>query len=313
MDEISHAGQDAGEKIDPPDVTPITSKIATWLRRHGYPFELQVGRQLTDAGFPDVLHGRFYRDVTTGVSREIDVLAIRHVFRDGGPVLSAQLVVECKHGARPWIVMASTAGADEVQFPSRFLPGRLTGAVLEQAELPIVDRGSQHGTGLTLAAYGFDAIRGHNVVQADDLNGARGKDGDSRHNPAFNALQSVVAATTALAAAADQQALPQLHVGEAVRGAAFRLPVIVCNAPLFRLTLDGQNEPHVEAIEEIAVGAPSMAGDAGGIVLVRIVRPGQALQALAARALADVERTADILASQWPTYAQRAKQRLTGY
>jgi hypothetical protein len=160
---------------EPEDDLP--NRVRGWLSREGYPFELRIGRQLRQERYHDIEHGRYYRDPETEKWREIDIVAtalaepyfVKGESQARPPIMSVRLVVECKHGDRPWVIMASPAMPSDSQFPSSYLNSRITRAVLNQAEMPNVDPGGQHGSGLRLSAFGFGKYRGHNAVQTSRL------------------------------------------------------------------------------------------------------------------------------------------------
>lgn len=94
----------------------VVRDVAAWLKTQGYPLEYETARILRSAGFR-VEQGRHWMDTDPfsdePVPREIDVLAT--AAPDDWPAkrgaAAVQLVVECKHGTGPWIVMAGSRGA----------------------------------------------------------------------------------------------------------------------------------------------------------------------------------------------------------
>ena len=298
--------------------------MRNWLLREGYPFELKIGRHLRDAGYHDIAHGRFFRDLDTDKWREIDVIAsaLAKPSYEGGegharpPLIGIQLVVECKHGNRPWVVMASPTSPGYNQLPSSFLEGRVATAVLKQAEMPDISPGGSSGSGLSLAAFGFGAFLGHNVVQTaaltkiDPEGGQLASELQGQPNAAYSAVRSVVAAAGAIAKKVHDGRIEQLKLKEPLNGMTMVLPVIVCNAPMFRLSLSEGGEESLNEIDEAAIAAPPSGDRDGGLRLVRIVRPGGPLDALARRAIADGELVASILRDRWPEYSGRALRSL---
>lgn len=301
----------AGEKTVTGHREKLHDKVREWLSKQGYPLELEVGRQLRSAGFHDVYHGRFFRDPVTGKWRENDLLAVRHIFqerREGpveAPLITVQFVIECKRSTKPWVVLASVARGVELQFPSGFLSGRIARALVAQAEMPNLGAGTQHGTGISLEAFGFDEVRGHGVVQAELGKGTR----PNRRNAAYNAVRSAVAAATALANRADRHELAQLK-SRKLAGAALRLPIVVCAAPLFLLRLDENGREQLTEVDEAVVGAPPTTDADQSLMLVRIVKPGVPLLRLCERAFADAAKIRSVLRSGWNEHMQRIVSRL---
>ena len=302
----------------------LKRKVRDWLLREGYPFELRIGRQLLGAGFHDIAHGRFFRDLDTEKWREIDVMAFalaKPFFEQGEgqsrpPLIGVRFVVECKHGHRPWVVMASPTSPAQNQFPSSFLEGRVATALLRQAEMPDISPGGASGTGLSLEAFSFGAYLGHNVVQTAALTRSESKgdklgpESQGQPNAAYSAVRSVVAAAGAVAKQVNDAQIEQLKLKQPLSGMSVILPVIVCNAPMFRLSLSEGGEESLDEIDEAAIAAPPSGDRDGGLRLVRIVRPGAPLNALARRAIADAETVATILRDRWPEYSRRAMQSL---
>ncbi|MDQ3690680.1 MAG: hypothetical protein M3406_11740 [Chloroflexota bacterium] len=90
----------------------VVRDVAEWLHTQGYPLEYETARILRSAGFR-VEQGRHWMDVDPiteeQVPRELDVLATSAA--DGWPQTrssAVQLVVECKHGIGPWIILGGS-------------------------------------------------------------------------------------------------------------------------------------------------------------------------------------------------------------
>ena len=303
----------------------LTQKVRGWLTRVGYPFELRVGQQLRRAGFFSVQYGRYFRDPEAEKWREIDLVATAMSephFADGAgqsspPIVGVRLVVECKHGDRPWVVLASKTDPPDNQFPSSFVNGRVPAALLRQAETPNISSGSQHGSGLQLRAFSFGRFRGHNVVQAANLNATSrqgeeqpggnhsARDSNAGMNAAYAALRSVTSAAAAIARLSDERDQQRLTHGNPLTGVTLALPVIVCNARLFRLVLTEDGREQLDEVQEVAIAGPPV-GDEGTSKIVHVVRFGEPLNQLAARCLADANAIAAILQQNWPEYSARA-------
>jgi hypothetical protein len=106
----------------------LVADVREWLQRKGYPLEYEVARTMRAAGFR-VEQGRYWLDVDPETDsykpREIDVLATDAPDdwpgepSDGA---TAQIVVECKSGAGPWIVL--TDDREGQPLPDAFVAAR---------------------------------------------------------------------------------------------------------------------------------------------------------------------------------------------
>lgn len=81
----------------------INKKIADWLEKQGYPFEMFVAQQFKKLGF-SVNQSVFYKDDESGKFREIDVIAYAN--REiNGVWFNITFIVECKvSNDKPWII-----------------------------------------------------------------------------------------------------------------------------------------------------------------------------------------------------------------
>jgi hypothetical protein len=88
-------------------VSELESKIKSWLDDQGYPLEMRVACAFRRAGFR-VLQSEYYADPTSGVQREIDVVA--HVDRRFEKLLvRIEFVVECKSSkSKPWVMFCAS-------------------------------------------------------------------------------------------------------------------------------------------------------------------------------------------------------------
>jgi hypothetical protein len=87
---------------------PLDARVASWLRSQGYPLEMLTAQAFRAAGF-GVAQAEFYRDASTGESREIDVIASRWV-RIEKSIVECAIVIECKVSRdKPWVLFTSEA------------------------------------------------------------------------------------------------------------------------------------------------------------------------------------------------------------
>jgi hypothetical protein len=100
-----------GNPVEEQDVSndDLKSKVGQWLAREGYPRETRVAHALARHGF-QVTISDYYKDVTSGEYREIDVVA--ELIRSSDPcgkLFRVFLVIECKRGGdKPWVAFTST-------------------------------------------------------------------------------------------------------------------------------------------------------------------------------------------------------------
>ncbi|MEX1187521.1 MAG: hypothetical protein WEA80_13120 [Gemmatimonadaceae bacterium] len=281
-------------------------KVRAWLAKEGYPLELEIGRQLRDAGVNDIEHGHLYRDQRSGKWREVDILGTQFTLtgKPGEPTqppsFTLRFVVECKYSHRPWLVLASESSQVERQFPSGYLLGAVGSAIVRRAEMPNVGRYTTSGSGVTLKAFGLGAMRGHGVVQAL---GAK----KAGPNMAYRAVRSVVAAAGAEAARTDASLLAQVALpGEPrVKQVFLHLPVVVVQGSIFELSLNREGRESLREVEEAGLLAPGPHGKASP-TLVRIVRPGVALKTLVGNAITDAQLLTEVLRPEWADHVRLA-------
>ena len=106
----------------------LEANIRKWLTKVGYPFELEAGRALRDAGW-EVEQGHLYRDPLEDKTREIDVYARLAVGSRDPPVAAkVSLAVECKSSTdKPWIIFTSYQTGPLAGIESQRVPGFLAG------------------------------------------------------------------------------------------------------------------------------------------------------------------------------------------
>jgi hypothetical protein len=81
----------------------LKKKVKSWLESQGYPLEMYVAKKFAEFGF-DIGQSVYYKDIETGKSREIDVIAFKY-FNSYGVWFNLAFVIECKLSRdKPWIV-----------------------------------------------------------------------------------------------------------------------------------------------------------------------------------------------------------------
>jgi hypothetical protein len=83
----------------------LAEKVKNWLSEQGFPLEFRTAAAFQSAGIR-VLQGFYVTDQSSGLSREIDILAKISV--SAAPYLEIGIVVECKWSRdKPWVVFTS--------------------------------------------------------------------------------------------------------------------------------------------------------------------------------------------------------------
>lgn len=86
----------------------LPTKLRTWLKKEGYPFELWAGREFRQSGW-QVFHGTYPE---THKLREIDLDVSWGPYgglREKRGLVSFHLVCECKQSEKPWRVILLTS------------------------------------------------------------------------------------------------------------------------------------------------------------------------------------------------------------
>jgi hypothetical protein len=192
--------------------------IHTWLGQHGFPLEYDVALAFRRVGF-SVQQGVHYLSYGETVPREIDLVAIQPSgIAAVDPTLSVhmEIVVECKHAPRPWLVF--TADADPDESPAGFvLATRVAQAALLET---LVAKRPPFWT--VPPRYGF------NVAQTD-------LEAKQKTNRAYEAV------TAAVNGAVSRLSLHSYD-------AAIAIPVVVLAGPLYEYRTDVAGEPVVAPV-----------------------------------------------------------------
>lgn len=187
------------------------SHVRAWLKDQGYVLEYEAAAALRSAGF-HASQGRTYRDVSTGKTREVDVLA-QALLTANAPDLFA--VVECKRTKVPWVARKVDLFGEDL----RWVPIATQAAVAEFGRRPdMLDRSLPYRS--PTGPVPFD------VVQA--------KTGEP---VAFRAIAQVIDAAYGL-----------LHNRTQFPRPALILPVVMVEAPLFELYYETSGVEQLSAV-----------------------------------------------------------------
>src|SRR5262245_33508036 len=186
-------------------MSDVKESIKKWLKEQGYPLELTVASELGRQKFVATL-ANFYRDPSTGQSRQIDVIASR------GDLLgfhTADLVIECKRANKhPWLLLSADNTSDG------FSPLFEYAITSEKARAALIDIGGLECTFKQLPWMEWEKSRGVGLIPAH----AKGMD------DAFKAVAGVMAAA---------MARRREMLKDTWREAVFVFPVVVVDGLLF--------------------------------------------------------------------------------
>jgi hypothetical protein len=219
-------------------MTDVKEKIKSWLRDEGYPVELRVAAELGRHKISATL-ANFYRDPSTGQSRQIDVIGARS---DWLGFFHAELVIECKRANKhPWLLLSASQTNDGV---SRLFEYALTSEGARRAL--IADGAKDKDAWLDLPWMTWKKSRGVGLIPAF----AKGVD------DAFKAVSGAMAA-----ALARRKELTDDRRHEAI----FVFPVVVVDGLLFECGLDQSHEIELNEIDEARLYFPMHFGEDAGM------------------------------------------------
>jgi hypothetical protein len=253
--------------------------IRRWLDENGYPFELEVGAVLADAGWT-VRHAQPFLDPDTSKVREIDVTAhiaslspLHTVDAAAGPRanplsfdrVDVMLAIECKgkgKGRKAWLTFHSPHDPYTHWFIRRF-PEGLADAV--GAYSVVLGRRLVGLYNLTpqLIAHGV-------TVAFTGEKGADLKDSDKeRPSLAYGALQSALSAAMHFA---SRDAAEAMKAESGIATLRVVVPVVVIESPLYACSLSEKREIQLRATPWTCIRTPSRKGGARPYAVLLIQR-----------------------------------------
>jgi len=220
------------------DASEVRATVEAALDRHGFPFELEVGRAFRGARF-FVQHAVLYSDPETKKVREIDVVATETLrlqdAKPDDPSLQLTLTVECKRTAKDaWVVFSSPRSLSAVSASLMGLPGRVAAVVLGTYASETAFQAP-----LSLFAIGQRAGHGIQAIQLDNQSQSPG---------AYDAVRSALNAAEAFTAQFERRfrsALPR-------RGSPtieLFAPVVLLDGSLFEYSLTEAGKPVLSEID----------------------------------------------------------------
>lgn len=202
-------------------------QLLSWLEKHGYPFELEVGRAFKSHGW-SVDHSSWFGDPESGKPREIDIVArLSASTKLGHERAEWLLAVECKSSKdKPWIVF--TTSEPDIGSLLRHSADVLSTCAIQRVPTEVFPSllyvGPRHG---------------HGIVKAF----SEGKSGDP--TSAFAALRGVVSAAASIGKHFENV------WSERDSDTAFVtvvVPIIVLDGDLFEYTLEDNGNSDLSKI-----------------------------------------------------------------
>lgn len=190
--------------------SPCKEKVLEWLRKTGFPLEMQAASAFREAGF-DVRQSYTFPDPQSEKGREIDVLAEDPDWRG---ITDIYFVIECKSSTNPWVVLTSE---DATPNYSRLHAFAVTS---EAAKNLLIARSPNYGQLTPYIKRGTHGGYGFRQALKDN-------------DPAYTAAIEALKASRGLTRDRESSSIPRF---------AFAFPVIVIDSPLFEcsLTADGE-------------------------------------------------------------------------
>jgi hypothetical protein len=222
----------------------LENKISDWLKKHGYPLEMNVAYALQNAGYY-VIPSASYKDPDTGTLREIDLTAQRHCGIDKPVLFQVACTIECKLSPdKPWILFMPHSHEDRF-VPFDTLASIITAEFLDEIyENPDLENVRSKIENLKLlqpehVAYG--------IVRAF----TNQKDIDIPYNAALSALKAAVYRINLFDDETNRKSIPPR--------CTIVFPAVVTDARLFQCYLNRNEQLEINEISygqmELKVGA----------------------------------------------------------
>lgn len=204
--------------------------VRAWLESSGTALELRTARAFRRVS-REVHHSRYYVADDGKTLRESDVIAV--VRGDPGSVI-LNFVIECKSVDKPWVLYER----DRMKF------GRRDEDIIETLEVREV-------AGATVGD--LNRLYAAPLLHANELGAYQIADTYSKDNSdAYNAVRQVMDGVDGLARDLRPRDVPAVFIF---------VPVLVTTAPLFKVSLDDEGEPSVEAVDRMLLTARQRTDD----------------------------------------------------
>ncbi|WP_158852328.1 hypothetical protein [Saccharothrix deserti] len=224
-------------------MTVDPSEIEAWLKRTGYPFEMQVANAFRQGGASSVSQSNYYHDVTTGEIREGDVLAQW----PGSVSVQLEVAIECKSPTTPWVIFTDR---HEFDFPfslRHWLDATPQSGMTAELITSITDQIDED----SLPLLSLVRFPGYGVTEKKNEDKSR----SSGVGSAYDAVRQAASFALGLSRRYDQagQQMPNA-IG------LLSFPMVVTRSPLFECWLGIDNEPKVQSVDissvHVYLGSP---------------------------------------------------------
>ncbi|PRA13552.1 MULTISPECIES: hypothetical protein [Pseudomonas] len=202
----------------------LTKNITEWLKKTGFPLEMEAAAAFREAGF-DVRQSATFADPQADKGREIDVLAQDP---DWVGIVDISFVVECKSAQKPWLIFISD---DALKHVNRINSFGVKSGVAREVLAKRISKGIRRELPL-LSAY----------IERPDRGGygfrqAMGGENDQ----AFSAAIAALKACHGLAQDSGEGQIARL---------AFAFPIIVVDSPLFECERNPEGELVLKEVQK---------------------------------------------------------------
>ena len=230
----------------------IRQDLLKWLRKTGYPFQLQAGKALQAAGW-HVNYSRWYRDPNTEKQREVDLQALTGAVSIGQSSLFFSLCIECKTSISPWVGLLSRRDGDGRSFLAS-APGLMTSRFVHAAQVLEIALPNL----LPLGAQYADSIVAGFVDDSEDKNGQKSTKRKVKGNTDPTSPHSALLQTVSAASILDAELFnTALEVRPEIANATIVLPVLLLGGRLFAYGVDDQLKDDLSEVDALLVSVPT--------------------------------------------------------
>jgi len=250
----------------------IRQDLLKWLRRTGYPFQLQAGKALQAAGW-HVNYSRWYRDPNEGKQREIDLHALTGAVSLGQASLFLSLCIECKTSTSPWVGLLSRRDGAGRSFLAS-APGLMTRRFAHAAELLEIDLPKLLPAGIPYA----DSIVAGFIDDSEDPGPEKSTKRKVKPNTDPTSPHSALLQTVSAASALDDQLFnTAMEVRPETANATIVLPLLLFSGRLFAYGVDDQLRDDLTEVDALLVSVPTDNDDDSTLVGVVTEQEGAAI------------------------------------
>jgi hypothetical protein len=204
----------------------MDKKILEWIQKQGYPLEMKVADLFKRSGF-SVIQSDYYKDIDTGISREIDIIAYIQKVIDNH-LIRIEFIIECKTSHdKPFVLFTSNT-----RFPGVSRVAQRAASTLGMKLLRLLAKRTDVQKQLL---FQLPARTGYGITQAFG----------SGNDKAYEAAMSVSKATAAAVEEANAY-----EKSEKIKVCSIFMPIIVLSAKLVESYLGEDGNVAVENTNE---------------------------------------------------------------